>query len=78
MLALSEDTERLQALLGLVTPLLPRRMYAHLSGNTATALGENYDVQSNGAHYKMALAIDAPLGDFDTSDDEAACRARPV
>ena len=68
LLALSQDAEMLRELLGRLTPLLPRRMYAHLSLGAAEVFGETYGVRSNGVHYKMALMSDTSLDVFDTSE----------
>lgn len=63
-------------LLSAIRHLLPRRIYAHLSGDPSTASGqvlasvlrEDYRIDSYGAHYKMALRDRARLEGVDTSE----------
>jgi len=56
LLALAEEPlVPSRELLRLVMPLLPRRLYAHLSEGLADVLGEAYRVSSHGKHYKMGL-----------------------
>lgn len=79
---LDEPREQLR----LVMPLLPRRLYAHLSPGLADVLGEEYRVASHGEHHKMGLTkpelldgVDTsevvPLGERDAHDLEALYRA---
>lgn len=49
-----------ELLRGLV-PLLPRRLYAHLSPGASAALADGFDVASAGAHRKLALTDPARL-----------------
>ena len=48
--------------------LLPRRFYAHLSGDLARVFAEDHDSQCHGTFYKMALADRSRLHLVDTSD----------
>jgi ribosomal protein S18 acetylase RimI-like enzyme len=56
LLALSADPQgAMRRLLQALAPFLPRRFYAHLSGNLASLLASGYAVDSHGLHYKMVL-----------------------
>jgi ribosomal protein S18 acetylase RimI-like enzyme len=55
-------------LLRAMRPLLPRRIYAHFSGDLAGVLSDDYRIESHGAHYKMALRDHSRLGTVDTSE----------
>lgn len=69
LLALAvEPLAHARELLRLVMPLLPRRLYAHLSGNLADVLAEEYRVNSHGTHYKMGLTKAALLGGVEASE----------
>jgi hypothetical protein len=48
--------------------LLPKRFYAHLSGDVVTVLADDYQIESHGLHYKMALTNTGLLVDVDTSN----------
>ena len=48
--------------------LLPKRFYAHLSGDIATVFANDYQIKSHGLHYKMALTNSALLDSVDTSN----------
>ncbi|GAC1656730.1 MAG: hypothetical protein NVS4B7_01010 [Ktedonobacteraceae bacterium] len=67
LLGITEHPHEMRKLLQFIIHLLPKRFYAHLSGDAATALKENYVVQSYGLHYKMALRDSTPLAIVDTS-----------
>lgn len=62
-------------LLRAMLPLLPRRVYAHLSADAATGtaaslagvLGEVYRIESHGVYYKMALRDRSRLDAVDTA-----------
>jgi predicted GNAT family acetyltransferase len=58
----------MQELLRSLTHLLPKRFYAHLSGDVVTVLADDYQIKSHGLHYKMALTNTGSLVDVDTSD----------
>lgn len=62
-----EPLDEMRALLRGILHLLPRRLYAHLSGDLATLFEDDYRVASHGAHYKMALVDRSRLGRVDTS-----------
>jgi ribosomal protein S18 acetylase RimI-like enzyme len=55
LLAISENLPALRTLLQSSIHLLPARFYAHLSGDLAGLLATQYQVDSHGLHYKMAL-----------------------
>lgn len=63
-----EPTDLMEELLQSIIHLLPKRFYAHLSGNVASVLAEDYQIQSHGVHYKMALTDSSRLNTVDTSD----------
>jgi ribosomal protein S18 acetylase RimI-like enzyme len=69
LLALTEEpAEDLYSLLQSIMPLLPKRFYAHLSGDIATAFANNYLTHSHGKHFKMALLNKARLDSVDVSN----------
>ncbi|TMC27412.1 MAG: GNAT family N-acetyltransferase, partial [Chloroflexi bacterium] len=61
-----EPGDKMRALLSSINHLLPRRFYAHLSEGLASVFAHDYQIESHGIHYKMALLDKAPL---DTVDD---------
>jgi ribosomal protein S18 acetylase RimI-like enzyme len=68
LLAIDEDPSGpIVDLLRAIRPLLPRRIYAHLSGDLANVLREEYLIDSHGMHFKMALRDPARLAAVDTS-----------
>jgi ribosomal protein S18 acetylase RimI-like enzyme len=69
LLALSEtQQEDLARLLAEIRPLLPRRLYLHLTPAVAPILEQDYSLESHGLHYKMLLRDPARLDNFDTSE----------
>lgn len=69
LLGLTEEpTDLMKDLLHSIIHLLPKRFYAHLSGDVATVLADDYQIVSHGLHHKMALTNLASLDAFDTSD----------
>lgn len=69
LLALTnETTDLMRQLLKSITHLLPRRFYAHLSRDLVNVLAKEYQIQSYGVHYKMALTDSSQLEAIDTSD----------
>lgn len=58
----------MRALLHSIIHLMPKRFYAHLSGDLAEVFAGDYRIQSHGPHYKMALVDKARLEVFDTSN----------
>lgn len=56
-----EPLADLRTLLQGLLPLLPRRVYAHLSGDAVEVLAPDYQVEPHGIYYKMALADPARL-----------------
>jgi GNAT superfamily N-acetyltransferase len=55
LLAITDDLDAERQLLSASLPLLPRRMYAHLSGDLARMFDGTYNMDSHGLHFKMAL-----------------------
>jgi ribosomal protein S18 acetylase RimI-like enzyme len=68
LLALSQQTEAMCALLQSITHLLPRRFYAHLSPGVESAFGRSYRLDGHGEHYKMALLREGDVTERDTTD----------
>lgn len=69
LLALAEEPlTDMKELLRLLVSLLPRRLYAHLSGDLAGVLSSEYRVESHGEHYKMALKGGLLSEGVDTSE----------
>ncbi len=55
LLGLTKDIDSLKDLLRSILHLLPKRFYAHLSGDAIEVFAEDYQVRSHGSHSKMAL-----------------------
>lgn len=55
LLALSQKTDSMHALLESIEHLLPRRFYAHLSPGLESVFGADYNLDEHSEHYKMAL-----------------------
>ncbi len=55
LLGFSNNPPVMADLLSAIRHLLPRRFSAHLSPGVASALGKDYDLESHGEFYKMAL-----------------------
>ncbi|MBD2772302.1 GNAT family N-acetyltransferase [Iningainema tapete] len=68
LLGFSEEPTDLMKLLQSIIHLLPKQFYAHLSGDVATVFANDYQIQSHGLHYKMALTDTSPLQTIDTSN----------
>lgn len=69
LLALADEPlAQSRELLRLVSPLLPRRFYAHLSEGLIDVLNEEYEINSHGKHYKMGLTKPGLLNKFDASE----------
>ncbi len=66
LLGFSAEVEELKELLRFLLPLLPKRFYAHFSGDAVDILAKDYQIRSYGVHYKMALT-DRSCLDIDTS-----------
>jgi ribosomal protein S18 acetylase RimI-like enzyme len=76
LLAIDDDpTGPIAELLRALRPMLPRHIYAHLSGNLADVLRDEYRIDSHGVHYKMALRDRAAL---DAVDISAAVQLTPA
>ena len=56
-----EPADTMRALLSSIMHLLPRRFYAHFSGDLARVFADDYHIESHGLHYKMALVDKARL-----------------
>ena len=67
VLALSDDHDTMAELLTSIQNLLPEQFYAHLSPGLDTVLGRTFDLQSESAHYKMALLDSGAALAVDTS-----------
>lgn len=66
LLGLTEEPTLMEELLRSIIHLLPKRFYAHLSGDVATVLANDYQIKSHGLHYKMALTNTTRLDSVDT------------
>lgn len=55
LVLLSDEIDPLRELLSVITGLLPRRLYAHLSPGLEDLIHANFNGQSHGKHYKMGL-----------------------
>jgi len=68
LLALTAHPEgTMRDLLRSILPFLPRRFYAHLSGDLANLLAGDYEVEPHGTHHKMALTDPSRPGKVDTA-----------
>jgi ribosomal protein S18 acetylase RimI-like enzyme len=67
LLALTEDPPAMRELLRGILPLLPPRVYAHLSEGIVEVLAEQYRPEEHGAYDKMHLADPARLDAIDTA-----------
>jgi RimJ/RimL family protein N-acetyltransferase len=64
VLALADQPiESMRELLRRLTPVLPRRFYAHLTESAADALASDYRIQAHGTYMKMGLIHQARLGE---------------
>jgi GNAT superfamily N-acetyltransferase len=54
-------------LLQSISHLLPKRFYAHLSGDRASNFADDYHIQPHGLHYKMALIYKERVNTINTS-----------
>ncbi|RZT78573.1 putative GNAT family acetyltransferase [Micromonospora violae] len=59
--ATAADTAALRVLLTQVAPLLPARLYAHLSPGLTDALAGTFRIDAGGRHHRMALTDPARL-----------------
>lgn len=55
LLGFSSDPARLAAVVAELAPALPRRFYAHLSGDAVEALADAYALEPHGTHLKLVL-----------------------
>lgn len=67
LLGLTEEPRLMKELLKTIIHLLPKRFYAHLSGDVATVFADDYQIKSHGLHYKMALTNSSCLDTVDIS-----------
>jgi GNAT superfamily N-acetyltransferase len=56
----------MRELLHALLPLMPRRVYAHLSLGLSDVLAPHYSIVSHGLHYKMAMTDPARVDSIDT------------
>lgn len=77
LLALSEEESSAEMclLLKSILPFLPKRFYAHLQSMTLESLAQDYQLQSHGVHYKMALQRPEHLTGVDISHVSALTTA---
>lgn len=68
LLGLTEEATSMQELLRSIIHLLPKRFYAHLSGDVVSVFADDYHIRSHGLHYKMALTDISCLDAVDTSN----------
>jgi len=68
LLALSDDLERMKALLRSIIHLLPNRFYSHLSPGTEEVIEERFQFKPHGEHYKMALKNSPLLENVDVEN----------
>jgi ribosomal protein S18 acetylase RimI-like enzyme len=68
VLAITDDVPEMRILLQALLPVLPRRFFAHLSGDLSSVLARDYRISSYGLHYKMALQDPSRLATVDTSE----------
>ena len=68
LLAFSDEPDELAALLHLLSPLLPRRVYAHLSPNAAPVLSGDFAIEPHGHHRKLLLRDSSNLQSIPTDD----------
>lgn len=66
----AEPLEPMRQLLGELLPVLPRRFYAHLSGDLAEVLAKDYQVHAHGPLLRMSLVDPSRLKTVDTSTVE--------
>jgi ribosomal protein S18 acetylase RimI-like enzyme len=62
------SSDRLRELVSGIAPLLPRRFYAHLTGDLAGILRPHYRVIPHGEHYRMGLTDPLRLAPADRPD----------
>ena len=67
LLGITEGLATMRDLLQSLMPLLPRRFYAHFSGDLASVFAHDYRIESHGLHYKMALMDTSRLEKVDSS-----------
>ncbi|HJT58371.1 MAG TPA: GNAT family N-acetyltransferase [Ktedonobacteraceae bacterium] len=69
LLAITEEPgDAMGELLQSISPLLPKRFHAHLSGDRAAVFANDYAIQPYGPHYKMALIYKDRVDAIDTSN----------
>lgn len=66
LLGLTEEPSSMAELLRSIIHLLPKRFYAHLSGDVVSVLAADYQIPSHGIHYKMALTHPLHLDTINT------------
>lgn len=69
LLGLTQElTNSMKELLRSIAHLLPKRFYAHLSGDVVSVFADDYHIESHGLHDKMALTNISCLDAVDTSN----------
>jgi ribosomal protein S18 acetylase RimI-like enzyme len=68
LLAITDNVTAMRILLQSLLPVLPKRFFAHLSGDLSSVLALDYHIDSYGPHYKMALQDPSRLATVDTSE----------
>lgn len=63
-----EPIEAMRDFLRVLVPLLPERLYAHLSLNTVDVLADTYQIEPRGLYQKMGLIEPERLSQVNTSD----------
>lgn len=66
--AITEDAGEMRALLSSLLPLLPTRMFLHLSQDLRPALASHYSFQSPSKHLKLVLRDVSALANINTDD----------
>ncbi|MCB0193631.1 MAG: GNAT family N-acetyltransferase [Anaerolineae bacterium] len=59
--------DAMAALLRSIRPYLPKRIYAHLSGDLVDVFADGYHIEAHGPHHKMILANPTALAAVDTA-----------
>lgn len=75
LICLSNATDDVSRLLQPLTPLLPKRFYAHFNVDSAHLLSDSYSHESHGIHFKLALRQKELLADIDTERVEGLTHA---
>ncbi len=66
LLGMTEQPDAMRMLLQSLRPVLPRRFYAHLRPDVVTLFADDYQIESQGPHYRMALTEPSLLHSVET------------